>query len=48
VDYPEHQPYYEELSISSLAPDIRTPISSIDYFSERDPALEAIEAFILP
>ena len=42
--YPEHQPYYEELSTPNLAPDISAPMSSNDYFSGRDPALEAIEA----
>jgi len=48
VDYPEYQPYYEELRIASLAPDVPTPLSSEDYFSGRDPALEAIEAGIRP
>jgi hypothetical protein len=42
--YPQHQPYYEELAVPSLAPDIPAPTSSKDYFSGRDPALEAIEA----
>ena len=41
-DYPEHRPYYEELSIPSLQPDVPAPLSSGDYFSGRDPALEAI------
>jgi hypothetical protein len=44
VRYSERQPYYEELSIPSLAPDVPVPMSSKDYFSGRDPALEAIEA----
>ena len=48
VDYPEYQPYYEELRIASLAPDVPAPLSSEDYFSGRDPALEAIEARIRP
>jgi hypothetical protein len=38
----ENRPYYEELSIPALAPDILTPLSSADYFAGRDPALEAI------
>ena len=46
VDYPEYRPYYEELSIPSLEPDILAPTLSGDYFSGRDPALEAIEARI--
>jgi hypothetical protein len=48
VDYPEYQPYYEELRIASLEPDVPAPLSSADYFSGRDPALEAIEARIRP
>ena len=46
VDYPEYQPYYEELRITSLEPDVAAPMSSKDYFAGRDPALEAIEARI--
>jgi hypothetical protein len=44
ADYPEHLPYYAELRISSLVPDILTATRSEDYFSGRDPALEAILA----
>ena len=44
VDAPEHRPYYEELSIPSLAPDIPVPATSKDYFSGKDPVLDAIEA----
>jgi hypothetical protein len=44
TDYPENRPYYEQLRIASLAPDIPVSTSSEDYFSGRDPALEAIEA----
>ena len=43
VDYPEYRPYYEELSVASLAPDVPAPTSSGDYFSGRDPALAVIE-----
>jgi hypothetical protein len=43
-EYPEYRPYYEELNTPSLAPDISAPMSSAEYFSGRDPALEAIEA----
>ena len=46
VDYPENHPYYEELRIPSLEPDVPAPLSSEGYFSGRDPALEAIEARI--
>jgi hypothetical protein len=42
TDYRENQPYYEELSIPALAPDISTPLLSADYFAGRDPALEAV------
>jgi hypothetical protein len=42
ASYPQLQPYYEELSIPSLTLDISAPLSSKDYFSGRDPALEAI------
>jgi len=44
MDHPECRPYYEELSIPSLEPDIPAPMSSADYFSARDPVLEAVEA----
>ena len=43
ADYPEYRPYYEKLNIPSLEPDVSAPISSQDYFTGRDPALEAIE-----
>jgi hypothetical protein len=42
-EYPAFQPYYEELSVPSLDPDISTLLSSGDYFSGRDPALAGIE-----
>lgn len=42
--YPEHQPYYEELNVPTLAPDLPVATSSTDYFAGRDPVLEAIEA----
>ena len=42
TDYAENRPYYEELSIPSLTPDVSTPLSSADYFAGRDPALAAI------
>ena len=44
TDYPENKPYYEELGIPSLAPDVPVALSSKEYFSGRDPALAAIEA----
>lgn len=47
-DYPQHRPYYEELSIRDLAPDIGATLSSQDYFSGRDPALEAIRSHEAP
>jgi len=42
TDYPENRPYYEELNITSLEPDMLTPLTSAEYFAGRDPALEAI------
>ncbi len=42
--YPERQSYYVALGIPTLAPDVPAPTSSKDYFSGRDPVLEAIEA----
>jgi hypothetical protein len=42
--YPDRQPYYEELGIRSLDPDIPVPTTSRDYLARRDPVLEAIEA----
>ena len=42
-EYPENKPYYEELSIPTLAPDIPVSPRAADYFALRDPALEAIQ-----
>ena len=42
VDYPERMPYFAQLNVPALAPDVPTPLSSADYFAGRDPALEAI------
>ena len=44
VDYPQNRPYYAELRIPSLTPDVVAQLSSMDYFAGRDPALSAIEA----
>lgn len=44
TDYPAFRPYYEELSIPALAPDVPAPLTSADYFAARDPALAAILA----
>ncbi|MFN8546634.1 MAG: hypothetical protein U0527_01345 [Candidatus Eisenbacteria bacterium] len=41
--YPENQPYYEELSVPSLEPDIPAPLNAADYFAGEDPSLRAIE-----
>jgi hypothetical protein len=43
-DYPANQPYYEELNVPALVPDIPVPTRFTDYLSLRDPALEAIQA----
>ena len=42
VDHPEGQPYFEQLSIPALAPDVMTRLSWADYLAGRDPALEVI------
>jgi hypothetical protein len=42
VEHPEHLPYFEQLSVPALAPDVMTRLSSADYLAGRDPALEAI------
>jgi hypothetical protein len=42
VDHPEGQPYFEQLSIPALAPDVMTRLSWADYLAGRDPAIEAI------
>jgi len=44
VEHPENQPYFEQLSVPALAPDVTERLSSADYFAGRDPALEAILA----
>ena len=47
-DYPQNRPYYATLDIPNLAPDIPVPMSSRDYFSGRDAALDAIERYAAP
>ena len=42
VEHPENQPYFEQLSVPALAPDVTERLSSADYLAGRDPALEAI------
>jgi hypothetical protein len=41
-DDPGNKPYFEELSVPTLAPDLPAVPRSTDYFSLRDPSLEAI------
>jgi len=43
-DYPGNRPYYEELNVATLEPDIAAPMTAAAYFAGRDPALEAIYA----
>lgn len=47
-DYPERRPYYEELHIDSLAPDVAIPTTSRDYLARRDPVLEGIVTALGP
>ncbi len=45
IDYPEFKPYFQDLNIPDLEPDILVRPSSDDYFSGRDSALEAILSY---
>jgi hypothetical protein len=44
VEYPQYQPYYLDMNVDNLNPDIRAQLSSADYFSGKDPVLDAIFA----
>jgi hypothetical protein len=39
-DYPERKPYFEDLSIDSLAPDYPVNPTFADYMAGRDPAMD--------
>ena len=40
--YPEREPFFEDLSVESLEPDLPVSFSFADWRAGRDPALEAI------
>jgi hypothetical protein len=44
TDYPERRPYYFELSVSSLAPDVLVEPTWDDYINGRDPVISAVAA----
>jgi hypothetical protein len=41
-EYPDRKPYFEELSIDSLAPDDPVRPSFVDYAAGRDPAMDIV------
>ena len=41
-EYPDRKPYFEELSIDSLAPDYPASPSFADYIAGRDPAMDVV------
>jgi len=41
-EYPDRKPYFEELSIDSLAPDCPVSPSFVDYAAGRDPAMDIV------
>jgi hypothetical protein len=41
-DYPMFKPYFMELNVASLVPDVPITVSAEDYFSARDPVLNYI------
>lgn len=45
IEYPEFKPYFQDLTVSDLEPDILVRLSSDDYFSGHDPALESILSY---
>jgi hypothetical protein len=45
-EYPENRPYYATLSIPDLVPNIAVPMLAKDYFSDRDPVLEAVAGHV--
>ena len=44
TDYPERRPYYFELSVASLAPDVVVEPTWDDYINGRDPVMNAVAA----
>jgi hypothetical protein len=42
IDYPERRPYFQELNVERLEPDLPITLSFEDYLEGRDPALAAI------
>jgi hypothetical protein len=44
TDYPERRPYYFELSVGSLAPDVLVEPTWDDYINGRDPVISAVAA----
>jgi hypothetical protein len=42
VEHPEFEPYYMDLGIDSLEPDLRVDLNAADYFARRDPALDRV------
>ena len=42
IDYPARQPYYFELHVTSLAPDIQVEPTWDDYVSGRDPSMTTV------
>ena len=42
AEYPQFKPYFMQLHVSDLTPDVLIQLSAKDYFAGRDPALECI------
>ena len=45
-DRPENRPYYEDMSVESVAPDVLVEQSWDDYINGRDPALDAVIRYV--
>jgi hypothetical protein len=41
-EYPENQPFFMDMNVDNVEPDIKVKLSSADYFAGKDPVLDTI------
>jgi hypothetical protein len=42
IEYPQYRPYYMDMNVDNLNPNIPVNLSFADYFSGEDPVLDAV------
>jgi hypothetical protein len=42
TEYPQFKPYYFDMNVENMEPDVLVPLSSVDYFAAKDPVLDAV------